>query len=150
MTRKEKCILAKDKGFIYYPESGIVLGVKGFPIKKKVNGYISLTLWFNSKRYYLYAHQFAWFIMYGEVVNLIDHKNGVKIDNRKENIRKGTKQQNAWNTKSSGAYLDKRTGRFESLIMIDGKHKYLGKFDTKKEAELEHKKYKSKLLQLWN
>lgn len=150
MTRIEKCKLALKKGLEYCPKTGIVFGVKGKPIKKKSNGYIALTIWFEGKRNYLYAHQFAWYSLHGETVDLIDHKNRIKTDNRECNLRSTTKQINALNVKSSGAYLDKNTGRYESLIMLNGKHIYLGKYDKKEQAELVHKNYKLKLISQCN
>lgn len=146
MTRNEKCKIAIKKGFKYCPETGNVYGVKGAVIKKKINGYVALTIWVEGKRNYLYAHQFAWYVLYGEMAELIDHKNRIKTDNREINLRSTTKQINALNVKSSGAYLDKRTGRYESLIMLNGRHVYLGKFDKKEDAELAHYNYKSKLI----
>lgn len=146
MKRIDKCRLAIEKGFKYNPITGDVIGVKGNPIKKKCNGYIALTLWKDGKRIYLFAHQFAWYVLYEECVDLIDHKNRIKTDNRKCNLREYSKQLNALNVDASGAYLDKRHGTWESKIAIDGKGIYLGKYKTKEEASKAYKEYKYKLI----
>jgi len=60
----------------------------------------------NSKGYVLlrvkgekhYAHRVAWLYVNGEwPVNQIDHINGIKSDNRIENLRQVTHQQNQFN-----------------------------------------------------
>ena len=142
MDRLDKCLYALEKGFNYNKKTGVVTTPNNKEVVKKTNKYISLCLYKNKKRYYLYAHHFAWYFENREIVGLIDHKNQVKTDNRISNLRATTKQVNALNTNSSGAYLDKRSNRYESLVMVDGKRIYLGKFDTKEEAENTHKNYK--------
>lgn len=146
MTRIEKCELAISRGFKYDPITGNVFGVKGGVIGKKCNGYIALTLFYKGKRNYLFAHQFAWYVMYGETVELIDHKNRIKTDNSIRNLRSFTKQLNAYNMNSRGTCLDKRTGRWESIITVNGKSKYLGKFDSEEMAHERYLEYKNKLI----
>ena len=146
MTRKEKCELAISKGFTYNKITGIVYGVKGGVITKKINGYISLSLWFNKKRNYLFAHQFAWYIENNEIVNLIDHKNLIKTDNRISNLRSTTKQINALNSKANGYCFSKREGKWISYIMINGKRKYLGSNNSEQEASDNYQKNKKEIL----
>ena len=71
---------------------------------------------------------------------LIDHINGDKSDNRLTNLREATYSQNVANSKihrdnTSGlkgiALLD---GRWMAQIVVRGKQKYLGMFDTAEEA----------------
>jgi hypothetical protein len=38
--------------------------------------------------YYVSGHQFAWFVLYNETVNRIDHINRIKTDNRPANLRR--------------------------------------------------------------
>lgn len=72
-----------------------------------------------------------------------DHKNLNRTDNRKENLRPATRQQNSWN---KGPHKDNKlgvkgivqhpeNGRYRSSIFIDGKRKHLGYFDTIEEAK---------------
>jgi hypothetical protein len=62
------------------------------------NGYIIVGL--NRKRYK--AHILIWMLHYGVWPNkLIDHINGIKCDNRIENLREATKSQNEQNKAKS-------------------------------------------------
>lgn len=73
----------------------------------------------------------------------VDHINGNGLDNRRENIRIATKQQNVWNSKkhSNGAtpfigVTDRGYGypKFRARIVINGKRVHLGDFDTAEAA----------------
>lgn len=137
MTRLEKIDLALKKGITYDHLNGNVYGVNGNIMTKKTNGYISISLWHVHKRYYLYAHQFAFFIMYGKTPKCIDHINRDKTDNRISNLREVTKQENSFNMKNvKGYYHCKRSNRYISIIMVDGKSVRLGTFKDKKSARL--------------
>ncbi len=74
----------------------------------------------------------------------VDHVNGDALDNRKENLRLCSNQENMFNKpkpyfESSGSKFKgvgkepKRSG-WRARIMIDGKHPYLGYFNTQEEA----------------
>lgn len=145
--RKEKCEIALKKGFKYNPETGNVTGVKGAVIRKKVNGYIALTLWFNNKRNYLLAHQFAWYMINNECVNLIDHIDKDKLNNKISNLRSTTRQINALNTNSSGVTKENRyKKKWVAYIMVDGKSIYLGKSSSKEKAMRIYSDYKKQLI----
>lgn len=67
----------------------------------------------------------------------VDHINGNKLDNRRENLRIVTTQQNRWNTRGprGGLVGVRRHGRgYQARISIDGKSVSLGVFDTEEEA----------------
>ena len=87
-------------------------------------------------------------IIMGEPAGMdVDHKNLNKLDNRRENLRVCTNQQNQFNknkTKSNtsgfkGVSFYKPTQKFRASISIDGKQKHLGLFIT---AEAAHEEYK--------
>lgn len=87
------------------------------------------------------AHRLAWLYVYGvEPECQIDHINCVRDDNRIENLRVATHQQNQRNRacKSSsgykGVYLHKPTGRWNARITTDGRDTSLGYFDTAESA----------------
>jgi hypothetical protein len=68
-----------------------------------------------------------------------DHKNGNGLDNRRQNLRPATHQQNTRNNRScrsnSGFKGVYRVGkRYRACIMHLGKLKHLGRFDTAEEA----------------
>ncbi len=83
-------------------------------------------------------------IMKAEPSQQIDHRNGNKLDNRRENLRFCTTQQNNRNAKIrkdntsgyKGVSLDKSTGHWKPLIYVDGKAKTCGQFKSKRHAAL--------------
>jgi hypothetical protein len=95
------------------------------------------------------AHRIAFLLMEGRWPYVIDHVNGIKDDNRWENIRECTTQQNCMNTSSrrgsSSKYrgvhkrvtLDSMCNRKEvwiAGIYFDKKKKHLGYFDNERDA----------------
>ena len=77
----------------------------------------------------------------------IDHINGIRDDNRWQNLREATSHQNAWNT---GDYANNTSGykciypmntkralskKFRVMMHIDGKKKLIGDFYTIEEAK---------------
>ena len=136
MTRLEKIQLALKKGYTYNQESGLITGVSGKIIQKlSVNGYIVISIWNENKRHYLYAHQFAYYIVHRYCPKCIDHINQIKTDNRINNLRSVTNQENAFNMRNVKGYTyDKRSKKYIALIMVNGKTKQLGTFDNKESA----------------
>jgi hypothetical protein len=89
----------------YDPTTGVISWTKpprkGVGTKKPAgtqsNGYIQISI----KGHRLLAHRVAWFLYYREwPKSIIDHINGLKNDNRIENLRMSDKRNNAWNMKS--------------------------------------------------
>ena len=136
MTREEKIKLAIDKGITYDPTTGKIYGVKGNQVNRLVKGYVSINMVLDSNYYQLYAHQFAYYLTYGRVVEQIDHIDGNKSNNKIDNLREVTNQQNQFNTNAKGYRL--QNNRYTSQIKVSGKSIHLGSFDTEQEA---HKAY---------
>lgn len=90
----------------------------------------------------VYAHRVAWALHYGVHPTLIDHINGIRSDNRIENLRDVTATENARNAcrKSNntsgvnGVSWNKQVGRWTAMITVDRKSKYLGLFDLLDDA----------------
>lgn len=70
----------------------------------------------------------------------VDHINGLRSDNRLENLRMVTPRQNSQNSLYHrnggliGTSYEKRRDRWVSYITLNGKQKFLGYFDTELEA----------------
>lgn len=72
----------------------------------------------------------------------VDHINGDRSDNRWENLRLATKQQNQCNIRAhkdsrtgmKGVWLNKRSGRWEATLQFNRKRYWLGLHDTQEQA----------------
>jgi len=91
---------------------------------------------YNLSRIVFKAHNNDWNITDISKNNFIDHININSLDNRIENLRILTNQQNQWNTNrnAKGYYWNKRKNKWNAQISINGKKKYLGYFDNEEDA----------------
>jgi hypothetical protein len=69
----------------------------------------------------------------------VDHKNGIKTDNRRDNLRLCTRAENARNRKPANGRRFKGTarapsGRYQAHLRINGRLAYLGTFDSEEDA----------------
>lgn len=71
----------------------------------------------------------------------IDHVNGDGLDNQRENLRLVTNRENCSNRhyhrnsgKLVGTTFDKKAGKWESKIWINGKKRWIGYFESAKKA----------------
>ena len=96
------------------------------------------TIMLNKKQYFEHRLIFLMFNPKWDIFDYslqIDHINGKKNDNRIENLRLVTNQENHFNlTKAKGFYWQKQNQKFHAGIRINGKQKYLGCFDTEEMA----------------
>lgn len=107
----------------------------------------------NKKQYS--AHRLAWFYVFGKWPdNEIDHKNGIKYDNRIENLREATHFQNSGNrikcqsdnkTGFLGVYYRPEIEKYVASIKVNKKPIHIGYFKTAEEA---HKAYINKKREL--
>ncbi len=148
MTEIQKCELAKSKGFTYNHLTGDIRGMKGNIIKKKLaDGYIFCCIYLDKKQYGLLAHRLAWYLHYGELpTNHLDHVDGSPSNNKIENLRDVTHQQNHFNrTTAKGYHWNKQCKKFQAYIALNSKLIHLGMFDAEKEARNAYLEAKSKL-----
>jgi hypothetical protein len=134
MTREEKILLAIEKGITCDPITGKVYGVRGKEIKAKVEGYTIFRISNKEVNFVVKCHQFVYYWVHKKVVDCIDHINGIKDDNRIDNLRSVTNQQNCYNITYKGYYYDNDSNKWKAQIRIDGKKKNLGRFDTEQQA----------------
>ena len=96
-----------------------------------------------------YEHRLIWFYHYGKwPKDQLDHINGIKDDNRIENLREATKQQNQFNRKSGkdssstykGVSWDKRSKKWGAKYTYKGKNYFVGYYETEVEAAESYRK----------
>jgi hypothetical protein len=106
---------------------------------RRPDGYWAITVFGHSYR----AGRLAWFFTHDEwPSNEIDHINGVRDDDRIENLRVATRSQNVANTKKKcssrnllkGVSTARRGKRYVAQIRINGKNTRIGAYDSEKEA----------------
>ena len=131
----------------YEPRTGALIWIKSRGPAKvgAVVGGMSkqgyLRVGFFNKQYQ--AHRVAWLLHTGEWPNgEIDHINGVRIDNRFNNLRDVCGSENQQNQRKPrrdnksgfmGASLH-RGGKYQAVISVNGKVKYIGLYSTPQEA----------------
>jgi hypothetical protein len=130
----------------YEPETGIFYWIHRDTQKKKLglnasivrsHGYLNISI---DGQYY-YTHRLAWFYVHGEWPKVIDHINGIKTDNRIDNLRSVDQRCNLQNVvkarrhNKSGIIGARKTKYgFQTSIRLDGKNHYLGHYKTAEEA----------------
>jgi hypothetical protein len=108
----------------------------------RTDGYRGIGQNINGKRKVLKAHRLAYFMILGELPNVIDHIDGDKDNNEISNLRSCTNQQNQMNrvkyenNKSGfkGISWHKPSKKWQAQIKINGRKKHLGVFATAEEA----------------
>ena len=104
------------------------------------------------KRYH--AHSLAWLFIYGHwPKDQMDHKNGIRDDNRIENLREATCSENGQNRKMNvsstsgliGVTFHRRDKKWQACIMINSRSHHLGYFADKHAAHAAYLAAKSKL-----
>ena len=87
---------------------------------------------------WIYMHQ----IILGKKDDLeVDHINGDGLDNRRENLRFVTRQQNCWNAKGKsggfkGATFSKEKGLWAARIYVSGHNRHIGYFKEEEDAAI--------------
>ena len=111
-------------------------------------GYIKIKI--NGKLYS--AHRLIFVMFHGYMPNIIDHIDGIRHNNKIENLREVTNQQNCWNRKVEsntfsnvkGISWHKATNKWQARLTINGKQKLLGYFNDLLEAKKVLSEFRSK------
>lgn len=84
----------------------------------------------------LKAHRVVWFLHHGTMPDCIDHIDGNRSNNRIENLRAVTRQENSQNCVGKGYTV--QGGKYIAQITVRGKCLVLGRFSTPERARAEY------------
>jgi hypothetical protein len=143
----------------YDPATGVFTSrLYNKPVGFNHRGYLVVELWHQGRQRKFKLHQLAWLYVHGCWPNpMADHINGIKTDNRIDNLREVTKAQNAQNkkiyvTKSGlprsgfkGVHWIKACQKWRAAIGHNNKTINLGMFDDPEKAFLAYKDAAKKL-----
>lgn len=100
-------------------------------------GYRKVSIW----GAFVFQHRVVWKMHYDTDPPQVDHINGIRDDNRIENLRSASAWENARAVRKvgrlsgmKGVIRASRTNRFEARIKLNGKQRHLGTFDDVRDA----------------
>lgn len=99
---------------------------------KNSNGYINIRV----DNRMMKAHRLIFAYHYGYFPEFVDHINGIKDDNRIENLRACTRSQNGQNKKNASKTRNVffKKGRYGVALNVGGKNKHIGYFGSQEDA----------------
>jgi hypothetical protein len=119
-----------------------VLNKKRNIIAGSINNHGYRTVHIGNKLYT--AHRIVYMMQHGELPDRLDHIDGNKQNNKIENLRPATRNQNAYNTKppstnksgSKNVHYSITNKAYRVLLVVDGKRKHIGYFKDLELADL--------------
>lgn len=147
---------AQIKELFYYSDGNLYwkIAKQGVSVGRKVGNGVKnqyLQVMVNRKGYLV--HRLIATLHYGDFEGLVDHVDGNTHNNKIENLRIVTTEQNLWNAKRSKtnktgikgvSYIISRQ-KYQATISIKGKNKNIGSFSSLHEAEQAIKKARQEL-----
>lgn len=134
MDLKDKLEIFKIKGWTYDPITGDIFNSKGRLCNTISDGYIICNSWYKGRGLRVRGHQLGYYLTTSIIPVEIDHIDGNRSNNILSNLRNTTHQKNIWNKIWKGYSYCKKTGRYSTRIVVDGKRIWLGRQDTIEEA----------------
>lgn len=129
-------------GNLYWKKSGKGITVGSIAGSSASNGYINVRV--NGRM--MKAHRVIYAYHHGYYPEFVDHINGVRMDNRIENLRSCTRTQNAQNqkgrTETRNTFVKK--GRYGVSLKVNGKQIHIGYFGSQIEASIAAKQARQK------
>lgn len=118
----------------YAIKDGVVIGPRGVVKGTQLgNGYFGTLIRFEGKLKRVLMHRLVFLLTHKYLPDTVDHINGVRGDNRPENLRAATKRQQQGNRESLG-YRVKTKRYVKPRYEVFCDHKYLGVYDTPEQA----------------
>ncbi len=134
LTLEERLNAFKEKGWTCDKE-GNVYSHTGKLINRINNcGYIQCLLKIDKITYVVQSHQLVWYLNTGRIPKILDHINRIRTDNRFDNLREVTNQENCFNQKAKGYCWREKNKKYQAYIKINNKSINLGYFDIEEEA----------------
>ena len=129
MTEEEKILSSK-----YRLQDGAIYGARGKLVGVKMsNGYMATRVWIGKKCKRILLHRLVFLLANGYLPKTVDHINGIRDDNRPENLREASHRDQQGNRSANGFTL--RTKRYaKPRYEVNCDHKYIGVFDTEEQA----------------
>ena len=133
--RKYILDLAILRGWKYNDITGEILSSKNKIPTFDKNGYYFGTISIEKKSYGFRCHQLAYYIYHKKLANIIDHIDGNTKNNKIENLRSVTHQENCFNrVRSKGYSWNKKEKKFKAKIKVNNIAYHLGYFDNEQDA----------------
>lgn len=119
-------------GNLYWKKSGRGITIGSIAGSPASNGYINVRV--NGRM--MKAHRVIYAYHHGYYPEFVDHINGVRMDNRIENLRSCTRTQNGQNqkgrTETRNTFV--KNGRYGVSLKVNGKQIHIGYFGSQIEA----------------
>lgn len=137
----------QDTGVITWNDRPWVRGCVNHRVRWKAagstfDGYNRIKIHKDGNTIYLLGHRVAWFLTYRAwPIFELDHKDGNGLNNRIDNLREVTSQENKFNTRPKGGtsrfkgvMFDIRRDKFHAAITFNKRNRFLGYFDSEYDA----------------